>query len=115
MAAARAASPPSPIAKGGFALAGRSEYPDPETHAYRQDLADIALAGRVVASHYAEPLVRHIAIDTALLTDPDETSAPVGPLKIGDSLRILDNSLGWAWGYSPNGRVGYVRSDTLVA
>jgi len=30
-------------------------------------------------------------------------------------LRILDNSLGWAWGYGPDGRVGYVRSDALVA
>ena len=114
MAADRSGNPPSPIAKGGFSLTGTSECPDPTTHAYRQDLADVALAGRVVASHYAEPLVRHIAIDTSLLTDPDETSAPVGPLKIGDSLRILDNSLGWAWGYGPDGRVGYVRSDALV-
>ena len=114
MAAARAASPPSLIAKDGFSLTGTSERPDPATHAYRQDLADVALAGRVVASHYAESLVRHIAIDTSLLTDPDETSASVGTLKIGDSLRILDNSLGWAWGYGPDGRVGYVRSDSLV-
>ena len=45
----------------GFALAGVSDLPDPATHAYRKDLADAALAGRVIASHYAEPLVRHAA------------------------------------------------------
>ena len=59
--------------------------------------------------------MRHISIDTPLLTDPDETSTPVGTLKLGDSLRILDNSLGWAWGYGPDGRVGYVKSEFLVA
>ena len=46
-AAAQRASPPSPIADGGFPLAGPSDLPDPATHAYRQDLADVALAGRV--------------------------------------------------------------------
>ena len=115
MAAGRAASPRSPIADGGFPLTGPSEHPDPATHAYRQDLADIALAGRVVASHYAEPLSRHMAIAAPLLAEPDDASNPVTMLKVGDALRILDNSRGWAWGYGPDGRVGYVRSDALVA
>ncbi|MCY7270748.1 MAG: hypothetical protein LH485_01640 [Sphingomonas bacterium] len=115
MAAARPANPPSPIAEGGFPLTGPSELPDPATHAYRQDLADVALAGRVVASHYAEPLVRHIATGSPFLTAADDVSAPVGTLVIGDELRILDISRGWAWGYGPGGRVGYVRSEFLVA
>ena len=46
-------SPPSPIVDG-FALAGRSNPPDPKFNAYRPDLADVALAGRVIASHYAD-------------------------------------------------------------
>ena len=115
MAAGQAASPRSPIADGGFPLTGPSEHLDPATHAYRQDLADIALAGRVVASHYAEPLSRHMAIAAPLLAEPDDASNPVTMLKVGDALRILDNSRGWAWGYGPDGRVGYVRSDALVA
>jgi hypothetical protein len=78
-------------------------------------LADVALAGRVVASHYAEPLVRHLSADTAFLSSSDEASEPVGALKAGDELRILDNSRGWAWGYGPDGRVGYVRSSALTA
>ena len=115
MAAGRAGNPPSPIADGGFPLTGPSEHPDPATHAYRQDLADVALAGRVVASHYAEPLVRHISTAAPLLAEADDTALAVGMLKVGDELRILDISRGWAWGYGPDGRVGYVRSDALVA
>ena len=114
-AAALAENPPSRIARGGFPLAGRSEHPDPLTHAYRQDLADVALAGRVVASHYAEPLLRHVATPVSLLPDPDETGLAIAVLNIGDALRILDCSLGWSWGYGPNGQVGYVRSDALTA
>lgn len=114
MAAGRAASPRSPIADGGFSLAGPSEHPDPATHAYRADLADVALAGRVVASHYAEPLGRHLAMATPLRPQPDDDSMPVAMLAVGDELHILDNSRGWAWGYGPGGEVGYVRSDALV-
>ena len=88
--------------------------PDPATHAYRQDLADVALAGRVIASHYAEPLVRHIGRSAMLLLAADDGAVPVVPLAEGDEIRILDCSRGWAWGYGPDGRVGYVRSDFLV-
>jgi len=75
----------------------------------------VALAGRVIASHYAEPLVRHVSIDSDFLASPDEASERVAALKAGDELKILDNSRGWAWGYGPDGRVGYVRSGALVA
>ena len=68
----------------------------------------------VVASHYAEPLVRHLSTPAALLPDPDIASVPVAMLALGDELRILDISRGWAWGYGPDGRVGYVKSDALV-
>src|SRR5687767_15841961 len=53
----------SPAADGGYPLAGISCPPDPEYHAYRQDLADAALAGLVIASHYAEPLRRRLKSD----------------------------------------------------
>ncbi len=88
--------------------------PDPATHAYRQDLADVSLAGRVVASHYAEPLVRHINQKAILLLTADDGAVPVATLADGDEIRILDCSRGWAWGYGPDGRVGYVRSEFLV-
>ena len=114
-AAAKVSNPPSPIAEGGFPLVGTSEHPDPSTHAYRQDLADVALAGRVVASHYAEPLGRQIVSATPFLAAADDASEAIGALSPGDELRMLDNSRGWAWGYGPDGRVGYVRSAALKA
>ena len=87
--------------------------PDPSTHAYRPDLADIALAGRVIASHYAEPLERRLAAAAPLLGGPDDLSPVVARLTAGDRLLALDISRGWAWGYGPDGRVGYVRSDVI--
>ena len=47
-----------PPALTAFALPGRRDPPDPAFNAYRKDLADVALAGRVIASHYAEPIDR---------------------------------------------------------
>ncbi len=115
MTAGKIASLSSPIAEGGFPLTGTSEHPDPSTHAYRQDLADVALAGRVVASHYAEPLGRKILSAAPFLDSADEASKVICALNPGDELRMLDNSRGWAWGYGPDGRVGYVRSAALMA
>ena len=105
------ANPPSPIADG-FALGGVSNPPDPATHAYRKDLADTALAGLVIASHYAEPLVRRLIAAAKLRKTPG--GEPIADLQSGDELRMLDNSRGWAWGYGPDGRVGYVSAEAVA-
>ncbi|MDQ3143746.1 MAG: SH3 domain-containing protein [Pseudomonadota bacterium] len=107
-------SPPSPIVDG-FALSGVSALPDPATNAYRKDLADVSLAGRVIASHYAAPLLRHIVADTPLRADSSIDSDVVGSLRAGEEFGMLDNSLGWAWGYAAHGRVGYVPSAAVGA
>lgn len=90
-----------------------SAHPDPLTHAYRKDLADTALAGRVIASHYAEPLVRHITRDIELRLVASDDGDIIATLALGDAFRMLDCSLGWAWGYAPDGRVGYVMADAV--
>ncbi len=68
----------------------------------------------MVASHYAEPLARHIDRKTMLLLTADDGATAVATLADGDEIRILDCSRGWAWGYGPDGRVGYVRSEFLL-
>lgn len=103
---------PSQVAEG-FALTGVSNLPDPATHAYRKDLADAALAGQVIASHYAEPLARHLIEAAPLLPVPEADAEPIARLSAGDEIRMLDNSRGWAWGYGPDGRVGYVPSEAV--
>ena len=90
-----------------------SDLPDPRTHAYRKDLADVALAGRVIASHYAEPLARYLVEEARLLSEASPDAEQLAALNKGDEIRILDNSLGWAWGYGPDGRVGYVPARAL--
>jgi hypothetical protein len=112
--APNSANPPSPIVDG-FALSGVSSLPDPATHAYRKDLADTALAGRVIASHYAEPLLRHIAVGTLLWVAPSTDSVSLGTAAKGDEFRLLDSSRGWAWGYLSDGRVAYVPADAITA
>ena len=78
------------------------------------DLADVALAGRVIASHYAEPLPRTLARAAQLRSEPATHSEVICNLTAGEPFEMLDNSLGWAWGYGgPDRLVGYVRSDAL--
>jgi hypothetical protein len=104
---------PTPIVEG-FALAGPSDPPDSSFHAYRKDLADVALAGRVIASHYAEPVERVVAVAAPLREGPSSDSAIVRELTPGEPVLMLDDSLGWAWGYAgEERRVGYVQSDAL--
>jgi hypothetical protein len=92
-----------------------SSHPDPATHAYRKDLADVSLAGCVIASHYAEPLVRHLVSSAPLLLEPANDAEAIAELRAGDEIRMLDNSRGWAWGYGPDGRVGYVSAEAVGA
>ena len=106
-------SPPSPI-DDGFALSGPSDPPDPAFHAYRQDLADTALAGMVIASHYAEPLPRQIMSNVKLMALPSDAGEAVATLVKGDDFQLLDSIRGWAWGYAgPQRRVGYVRAEIV--
>jgi hypothetical protein len=76
-------------------------------------LADTALAGRVIASHYAEPLMRHLVAAAELMGGPDDSADQLAELKAGDEIRMLDLSRGWAWGYGPDGRVGYIRAEAV--
>lgn len=113
------ASSPTPgadVSAGGFPLVGPTQPLDPLTHAFRPDLADVALAGRMIASHYAEPLERRVTGATPLLAEPDKGSAELASLAPGDVLLMLDCSRGWAWGYAGVERlVGYVRAEAVSA
>lgn len=112
---APSSAPPTPTSPESFALSGPSNLPDPAFHAYRQDLADIALAGRVIASHYAEPLERTITAAAELRALPSEDCEALTVLPAGSSFWMLDNSLGWAWGYAgADRRVGYLRAEAIA-
>ena len=110
----RSSAPLTPTSADSFALSGPSNPPDPAFHAYRKDLADRALAGRVIASHYAEPAERRIATATGLRSAPSPDSELFAELAPGEPFAMLDDTLGWAWGYAGEARrVGYVRSEAI--
>jgi hypothetical protein len=73
------------------------------------------LAGRVIASHYAEPIDRILAASAELRSAPQDGAEVIGKLPAGEHFSVLDDSLGWTWGYAGmDRRVGYVRSDALA-
>jgi hypothetical protein len=70
--------------------------------------------GRVLASHYAEAVAREAAPGAVLKDGPSETANCIRKLGGYERFQMLEDSLGWAWGYAESDhRVGYVRSDDL--
>ena len=47
------------------------------------------------------------------MISPADDAEVIADLQPGAELNMLDNSRGWAWGYGPDGQVGYVRSDAV--
>jgi cell wall-associated NlpC family hydrolase len=81
----------------------------------RRDVADIALADRVFAPHYALPLA-HGCLGTAtpMRATPSREAVAVSELLRGEAFAVVDASGEWAWGYSlHDGYVGYVPIDAL--
>ena len=70
----------------------------------------------MIASHYAEPLARKILKPVPLYAVASDGAEPVCKLEAGEPFDLLDNSVGWAWGYAGKGRrVGYVKSEAIGA
>jgi hypothetical protein len=68
----------------------------------------------VIASHYAEPVPRVVGSAAPVRAAASDDSEIICELRAGDMFAMLDNSVGWAWGYAgPDRRVGYVRSEVL--
>jgi hypothetical protein len=69
----------------------------------------------VIASHYATPVERIVQSAVSLRTGPSAEAEAISELKAGERFLMLDDTLGWAWGYAgEKRRVGYVRSEALV-
>lgn len=68
----------------------------------------------MVASHYAEPIDKKVIANAPLRALPSEESEELAEMEPDDPFSLLDDTLGWAWGYAGRDRlVGYVRSDAL--
>ena len=89
---------------------------DPRDNAWREDLADIALADRIAVPNYVVPLVREAQAQVPILS-ADRADAPAASeLLPGERFAVLDTGHGYAWGFSvADHYVGHVRHDALAA
>ncbi|WP_363182259.1 C40 family peptidase [Sphingomonas quercus] len=96
-------------------LTGPSRRIDPRIHAARGDIADVALADRVFAPHYALPLEHGCAaVSAPIRAEPSLEARAVSELLRGEGFAVVDVAGGWAWGYSLHDHyVGYVALDAL--
>jgi cell wall-associated NlpC family hydrolase len=90
---------------------------DERVHAYRRDLADIALAGQLFAPHYARPMMRSCGVRHAFMRyKPDPRGVIGSELLPGEQFAVLEMAGHWAWGYSRHDHyVGYIETVELTA
>jgi hypothetical protein len=87
---------------------------DPLCNAVRRDLADIRLADRVFAPHYAAAVSRVVIAPAVLRSAPEADSAVVAELPAGSVFEVLEFVSGRAWGRAPSlDRVGYIDTRAL--
>jgi hypothetical protein len=98
-----------------YRLDGHSLSGDKRTTPIRGDLADIKLAGKLFAPHYAVPMLRRcIASTTPMHSAPDLQSNSESALIYGEDFAVLDIAGIWAWGYScHDDYLGYVHISHL--
>ena len=99
-----------------FSLTGPSLPLDPRVHAFRHDLADIALAGRIIAPHYARAVLRSCGAHATFVRREGRSEAdPVSELLPGEEFAVLEYAGGWAWGYcAADHVVGYIEAIELA-
>ena len=98
-----------------FVLNGPEGQFDPRTTAHRGDLADIALAGKMFAPHYAEPMPMRCSAPKAMLRKQSgKDHEAISELLHGEDFYVLDIAGDWAWGYcGHDSYVGYVPVHAL--
>jgi cell wall-associated NlpC family hydrolase len=88
---------------------------DPRDHAWREDLADIALADLVAVPNYVAP-AEMLVVRQAPLLGADSADAPaVSELLPGERFAVLDTGHGFAWGFGLHDHyVGHIALDALA-
>lgn len=97
-----------------FVLSGHSAPIDPAIQAVRGDLADVELASKVFAPHYAKGLPCRALADTNVYAKPNVEAPSVDILLTGELADLFDVNGGWSW-VRTSKAVGYVRADCIVA
>lgn len=90
--------------------------PDRRLHAYRDDLADIALKATVRAERYTTATPARIGRPVVDMKDaPDDRSEAVSQALLGETVAVYEQADGWSWIQVDRDRyVGYVPSAALM-
>lgn len=98
-----------------FVLHGPEEEFDPRITAHRGDLADVALAGKMFAPHYAAPMPMRCSAPKAMIRKQSgKDHEAISELLHGEDFNVLEIAGDWAWGYCGfDGYVGYVPVHAL--
>lgn len=88
---------------------------DPRLNAYRPDLADFRLEGKVEAAHYVE--AKRAEVSAAVIDvrrGPDARAGLDTQFLLGERVRVFESKNGWSWVQSDRDNyVGYVRGADL--
>ena len=91
---------------------------EPRLHAFRPDLADARLSGKVDAAQFVEGTRRCVVAASAPLKRKPRADAPLdSEILRGEDFTVFeDGAEGWSWGQlETDGSVGYVPTDALAA
>lgn len=93
-----------------------AETLDPRLNAFRDDLADVRLHGRVEAARFVEGELAQIAAGAAALRRRPADDAPQDTqLLFGERVTVFERRDGWAWVQAArDAYVGYCREDRLI-
>lgn len=88
---------------------------DPRRHAFRPDLADERLQGKVDAGRFVSGETRRINTTLAALhREPSPTSGMDTQALFGESIRVFEEKDGWAWAQlMGDDYVGYIRTSDI--
>lgn len=88
---------------------------DPRRNAFRDDLADVQLQGRVTAGRFIEGRAGQVRVAIApVFGTPDAGAALTTQLLFGENVRVFEEKDGWAWLQGDvDGYVGYVPAAAI--
>ena len=86
----RASEPRGRVPAAAFCLDGPTRRLDPRVHAYRPDIADVALAGTLFAPHYAAPMPKMAIAATMMRKAPGHDAEAVSQLLPGEGFAVID-------------------------
>ena len=89
---------------------------DKRRHVYRDDLADVALQGRIEAKRFVAGVKQRIAVPvTAIHRSPAANAMQISQALFGEDVDVFERAGGWTWIKTrTDGYVGYVAENALT-